>query len=216
MGDLTHIEGKRRPVLVIGGGIAGLTAALEAAEAGAPVVLIERSQHLGGRAIAFHLYFPKLCPPSCGFEINFKRLKNNSHITLFTGAELENLSGKLGDYEVTIRLSPRLVSDGCTLCGKCAEVCPAERPDDFNFGLSKTKAIYAPNPIAFPAQYAIDRTACPEGCTACAEACAYGAINLKAQPERQTIKVAAVIAATAGRLTTPSESRIWDSAACPT
>jgi len=196
MNGPTNPDGKRKSILVIGGGIAGITAALEAAEAGASVILIDRSPFLGGRAIAFHLYFPKLCPPTCGFEINFKRLKNNSRITVFTRAELETLSGKPGDYQATIRLSPRLVTDACTLCGTCKEVCPAERSDDFNFGLSKTKAIYLSHPMAFPAQYTIDRTACRESCTACVDACTYGAIDLKAQPERRTFQIASVIAAT--------------------
>jgi quinone-modifying oxidoreductase subunit QmoA len=193
-GNATSSDG--RSILVIGGGIAGLTAALEAAEAGCTVILIEKSPFLGGRAIGFNLYFPKLCPPACGFEINFRRIRNNPRVTVLTQAELEGLSGTAGNYEATIRLSPRFVTKACTLCGACAEACPAERPDEFNFGLSKTKVAYLPHKMAFPAEYVIDRSACKENCTVCAEACRYGAIDLSQQVERKKFSVAAVVLAT--------------------
>jgi quinone-modifying oxidoreductase subunit QmoA len=185
-----------KPVLVIGGGIAGITSALEAAEAGCRVVLAEKSVSLGGRVARMHQYFPKLCPPTCGLEINYKRIKNNPGITVLTGAELENLTGAPGDYEATIRISPRYIRDTCTLCNACVEVCPSERPDEFNYGIGKTKAVYLSHTMAFPARYAIDRNACKAGCTACANACAYGAVDLNQKEERTTIKTAAVIAAT--------------------
>ena len=70
-----------RPILVIGGGVAGITAAIEAAEAGCGVILLEKSATLGGRAVRNYQYFPKLCPPTCGLEINLKRIKNNPEIT---------------------------------------------------------------------------------------------------------------------------------------
>ena len=185
-----------RSILVIGGGIAGLTAAIEAAEAGCTVILIEKSAFLGGRTIGFNLYFPKLCPPACGFEINFRRIRNNPRITVLTQAELEELSGTAGNYRATIRLSPRFVTEACTLCGACAEACPAERPDEFNFGLSKTKVAYLPHKMAFPAEYVIDRSACKKICTACVEACRYGAIDLGQKVERKQFSVAAVVLAT--------------------
>jgi quinone-modifying oxidoreductase, subunit QmoA len=187
-------EGKS--ILVIGGGVAGLTTAVEAAEAGCRVILIEKAPFLGGRAISFSQYFPKLCPPTCGFEINFRRLKNNSRITVLTQAELEVLAGEAGDYEATVRISPRFVTQACTLCGACAEACPAERRDEFNLGLSKTKAAYLPHKMAYPAEYVIDRSACREGCSACVEACPYGAIELGQQEEHRKFHVAAVVVAT--------------------
>ncbi|HVB29475.1 MAG TPA: CoB--CoM heterodisulfide reductase iron-sulfur subunit A family protein [Terriglobia bacterium] len=186
----------RKSLLVIGGGVAGLTAATEAAEAGCSVVLIEKAAFLGGRAIGFNLYFPKLCPPACGFEINFRRIRNNPRITVLAQAELEELTGSTGDYEATVKISPRFVTEACTLCGDCAEACPAERADEFNFGLSKTKAAYLPHKMAFPAEYVIDRNACPKDCTACADACRYGAIDLDQQVERKKFHVAAVVLAT--------------------
>ena len=173
-----------------------MTAAIEAAEAGCSVVLIEKAAFLGGRAIGFNLYFPKLCPPACGFEINFRRIRNNPRITVLAQAELEELTGSTGDYEATVKISPRFVTEACTLCGACAEACPAQRADEFNFGLSKTKAAYLPHKMAFPAEYVIDRNACPKDCTACADACRYGAIDLDQQVERKQFHVAAVVLAT--------------------
>ena len=183
-------------ILVLGGGMAGMTAALEAAEAGCSVVLVEKAPFLGGRVARMNQYFPKLCPPGCGLEINFKRLKNNGRIEVLTQSELLELSGSPGDYTAKVQVSPRFVTDACTLCGECAKVCPAERPDDFNYGLCKTKAAYLPYPMAYPALFAIERAACPSGCDACAKACAYGAIALDQKVETRTLNVAAVVAAT--------------------
>jgi len=188
--------GDGKPILVIGGGIAGMTTALEAAEAGCEVILVEKAPYLGGRVARMHQYFPKLCPPTCGLEINFRRLRENPRVTLLTLAKLEEIKGGPGDYEVKVLLSPRFVTQTCTLCGACAQACPAERADEFNYGMSKTKAAYLPYGTALPAAYVIDRTACPEGCKACKDACAYAAIDLEQKPEHKTFRVAAVVAAT--------------------
>ena len=185
-----------RPVLVIGGGIAGLTAAVELADAGCEVILIEKSASLGGRVARMHQYFPKLCPPSCGLEMHLRRIRANPSITVLTLAELTGIAGSPGDYEVTARIQPRFVSEACTLCGACADVCPAERPDDFNYGLAKTKAAYLPPGISYPARYAVDRPLCPDGCKACEEACTYGAVHLGEQAEVKKYRVSAVVAAT--------------------
>jgi quinone-modifying oxidoreductase, subunit QmoA len=196
MWDMIFMDENAKPILVIGGGIAGISSAIEAAEAGCQVILIEKSAYLGGRVARMYRYFPKLCPPTCGLEINFKRIKNNPRITVLTLAELESLTGTPGDYEATINISPRFVTDACTLCGACVPVCPSQRPDEFNCGISKTKAIYFSYSMAFPTSYTIDRSACVEGCRACADACAYGAVDLAQTPGRKIVKVAAVIAAT--------------------
>ncbi len=190
------MDNNAKPVLVVGGGIAGMTSALEAAEAGCRVILVEKSPYLGGRVARMYRYFPKLCPPTCGLEINFKRIKNNPRITVLTLAELESLTGKAGDYEATIKISPRYVNEKCTLCNECVPVCPSERSDDFNYDISKTKAIFISHSMAFPAQYTIDRQACPPACKECSDACKYGAVELDQKEEKKTVKVSAVIAAT--------------------
>jgi quinone-modifying oxidoreductase subunit QmoA len=189
-------ERNGRPILVIGGGIAGVTTAVEVAEVGCEVILVETLPYLGGRVVRSYKYFPKLCPPGCGLEINFKRIKNNPAIQVLTMATVEQIVGSPGDYRATIAIAPRFVTDACTLCGKCAQACPSERADDFNLGLCTTKAAYLPHPMAFPATYVIDRAVCPTGCTACRDACEYGAIDLNQQVERRTVTVAAVVAAT--------------------
>jgi quinone-modifying oxidoreductase subunit QmoA len=176
--------------------MAGVTAAVEAAEAGCQVLLVEKGTCLGGRAMRSHRYFPKLCPPACGLEINFRRIRNNPAIEILTQATVEQVSGSAGALEATIVVEPRYVTDACTLCDKCAQVCPAERPDEFNLGLSTTRAAYLPHRLALPATYAIDRAACGAGCTACRDACEYGAVDLDQRTERRTVRVSAVVAAT--------------------
>ncbi|HXX37962.1 MAG TPA: CoB--CoM heterodisulfide reductase iron-sulfur subunit A family protein [bacterium] len=194
--DASTQDRSAKEVLVIGGGVAGMTAAIEAAEAGCRVVLIEKSPYLGGRVAGLNLYFPKLCPPACGLEINFQRIKKNPRIRVLTLAELERLEGVPGEFRATVKVAPRYVTDACTLCDACAAACPSERPDEFNAGLAKTKAAYLPLRWAFPAQYVIDRAACASGCHACAEACAYGAVDLDQGERRMTFDVAGVVVAT--------------------
>ena len=150
--------GRERGILVVGGGMAGISAAIEAAEAGSDVYIVEQGPSLGGRVAMLHQYFPKLCPPYCGLEINFRRIRSDHrHFKVFTQATVERVSGTVGDYEVTIRLDPRyVIVDRCIACNRCAEVCPAERPNAFNYGLDTTKAAYLPNAMAFPMKYVID------------------------------------------------------------
>lgn len=184
-------------ILVIGGGFSGLTAGIEAAETGAEVIIVEKNPYLGGRVAQLNKYFPKICPPLCGLEINFRRIKVNPSVTFYTMAEVESISGNPGDYTVKIKLNPRYVNENCTACNACAEVCPVEKDSDFNFGLNKTKAIYLPFEQSFPLRYVVDRTACPKDSPApCVEACKYNAIDLNMQPETIEVKVDSIVVAT--------------------
>lgn len=184
-------------ILVVGGGISGLTAAVEAAETGCDVFLVEKNSYLGGKVAQINQYFPKLCPPNCGLEINFQRVRKNPRIKVITTAEVEKISGQEGDFDVTIKLNPRYVNENCTGCGKCVEACPVERANEFNYGFDKTKAIYMAHEFAFPMKYAIDDKACTgAGCAKCAEACPYGAIDLGMQAKTMNLKVGAIIWAT--------------------
>lgn len=183
-------------VLIIGGGITGITTAVELAEAGKDVTIIEKNPYLGGRVAQLNKYFPKLCPPVCGLEMNFRRIKENAKVKIFTQAEVSSVSGSEGNLTATIKINPRYVNDRCTSCGECAKVCPSERPNDFNFGMDTTKAAYLPFNQAFPDAYVIDRGACKEGCTACKDACKYEAIELDMAPKTVELTVASVTGAT--------------------
>lgn len=196
MANFDAESGAGGAILVVGGGIAGVSCAIEAAEAGCPVILVEKSAYLGGHVAGFHRYFPKLCPPPCGLEIDFKRVQNNPRVTVYTLAELESISGTPGHYEATIRIAPRHVTGACTLCGACAQVCPVEIPDPFNCGMSKTKAIRLAHRMAFPAQYFIERGACASGCDLCMHACRYKAIDLEQKETKKVLHVASAVFAT--------------------
>lgn len=172
------------PTIVIGGGIAGITAAVELAGCGRPVVLVEKEPYLGGKVSRFNNYFPKLCPPACGLEINYRSLRTNPLITYYTGAEVIKVCGSDGRFSVSIRLSPRLIDNRCTACGRCAEVCPEN-------------AAYIPPGNAFPMKYCIDPQTClKEECAKCTEVCDYDAIHLDAMEAEIEIQAGRVILAT--------------------
>ena len=174
-------------LLVIGAGIAGITAAVEAAETGINVVLLEKKPYIGGKVSQFNKYFPKLCPPSCGLEINIRRLRTNPLIKLFTLAEVTDIKGKAGNYNVEIKIKPRYVNNQCTSCGDCIQVCPEKRTNEFNYGMDETTAIYLPYENAYPQKYVIDKTTCKgSSCNKCVEVCKYKAIDLD-QAERKLI-----------------------------
>ena len=132
---MTDEQGTSGAILVVGGGISGLTSALEAAEVGNDVFLVEKNAYFGGRVAQLNQYFPKLCPPSCGLEINFKRVKDNRRIRPYTMTTVKSVSGGPGNYEVTLETAPRYVNANCTACGDCASACPDEIENEFNFGM---------------------------------------------------------------------------------
>jgi len=188
---------KMGSILVVGGGISGLTATLEAAEVGYEVFLVEKNPYLGGRVVQLKHYFPKLCPPTCGLEINFRRIKDNPRIKYFTLAEVESVSGVPGNYEVAIRLNPRYVNEKCTCCGECAKVCAIELSNEFNFDMDTRKGAYLPHEMAFPMRYVISPDIIgTEDAKRCKEACKYDAIDLDMQPKTITLRVGAIIWAT--------------------
>jgi quinone-modifying oxidoreductase subunit QmoA len=171
-------------ILVIGGGISGITSAIEIAEVGHYVTLVENETYLGGKVVQFSQYFPKLCPPQCGLEINFQRIRKNPRFELLTSANIEGFEGKHGDFSVRIRKKAQLINANCTACGKCAEVCLVERANKFNYAIDKTKAAYLPHEMAFPYRYSIDEEACQKNeCKKCLDVCEYNAINLDAEDE---------------------------------
>ncbi|HEX9628307.1 MAG TPA: FAD-dependent oxidoreductase [Acidiferrobacterales bacterium] len=187
-------------ILVVGGGISGMTAALEAAETGKDVVLVEKNPALGGRVSQLYRYFPKLCHPTCGLEINLRRLKANKRIRVLTLAEVANIGGQAGDYSVQIKVKPRYVNENCTACGECAKAVSSEIPNPFNYNLNKMKAVYLPFNMAHPQRYVIDPSiiGTPEADKAKA-ACKYDAIDLGMKEEIIDLKVGAIVWATGWR-----------------
>ncbi len=184
-------------LMVVGGGIAGLTAAIEAAEVGYEVFIVEKNPYLGGRVVQLNQYFPKLCPPTCGLEINFRRIKDNPRIKVFTLAEVEKVEGGPGSYSVRVRLNPRYVNENCTCCGACTEACQAELPNEFNFGMDKRKGAYLPFEMAFPARYVLaPEIIGTEDAKRCVEACRYGAIDLEMKAKTIDLSVGAIVWAT--------------------
>ena len=190
-------DSKKGSILVVGGGISGLTATLEAAEVGYEVFLVESNPSLGGRVAQLKHYFPKLCPPTCGLEINFRRIKDNPRITFYTLAEVQSISGGPGHYNVTIKISPRYVNEKCTCCGECADVCMAKLPDEFNFDMVTKKGAYLPHEMAFPMRYVISpKIIGTDDAKRAVEACKYDAIDLNMQPQTVNLNVGAIIWAT--------------------
>ena len=183
-------------ILVIGGGISGVTTAIEASEVGRDVILVEKTPTLGGRVSGFHQYFPKLCPPTCGLEINYKRLRANPHVQVHTNSEVLSVTGDAGKFKVKVRKNPTFVNEKCVACDHCTDVCPSERSNDFNAGMDKTKSIFLPNKMAYPPRYVIDRPTCETGCSKCVDACKYGAIDLEMQVQEFEIEVTSVVVAT--------------------
>ncbi|MFC2098558.1 FAD-dependent oxidoreductase [Bacteroidota bacterium] len=185
---------KEKSVLVVGGGISGITAAVEAAETGCTVYLVEKLPYIGGQVARMNEYFPKLCPPYCGLEINFKRIRNSKRIEVITSAEVENISGTAGDFSVTLRCEAEYVTSACTVCGDCSSVCPVETADPFNYEMSRHKAIDLPHELSYPNRYYLDDSVCRKGnCSECASACKYDAIRLDAEPVKREINVGSVL-----------------------
>ncbi len=186
-----------RSILVVGGGISGLSAAVEAAEAGCQVYLVEREPYLGGRVARMNKYFPKLCPPSCGLEINFRRIKNNPLVRFFTMAQVVKVSGEPGSFDVTIRQNPRYVNEKCTACGKCVDAAVTTIANPFNYGIDAVKVAYLPHDFAFPLRYVIDPSILgTDEAEAIRAACPYGAVDLSMQPKEFDLSVSAIVWAT--------------------
>jgi quinone-modifying oxidoreductase subunit QmoA len=181
-------------ILVVGGGISGLTTALEAAEVGYEVFLVEKNPYLGGRVAQLNQYFPKLCPPTCGLEINFRRIKDNPRIKVFTLAEVTKVNGAAGNYDVSIKLSPRYVNENCTCCGDCAAACETEIDSDYDFGMKKVKGAYLPFEMAFPSRYVIaPQIIGTDDAQKCADACKYGAVDLSMESKTIDFNVGAIV-----------------------
>ncbi|MBN2320914.1 MAG: CoB--CoM heterodisulfide reductase iron-sulfur subunit A family protein [Acidobacteria bacterium] len=189
-----------KPILVIGAGVAGMTAALETAELGYNVILVEKEAFLGGRVLRTHRYFPKMCPPACGFEINTRRMRQNPRITVHTLSTVEGISGRAGHFDVRIKKRPRYVTGSHTLDDSILAQLKSERSNDYNFGMDKTKAVYLPLDMAYPPVHMLDREALSEDdADTLLKACPPGAVDLNMSEDEIEIEVGAIIVATGWR-----------------
>jgi len=189
-------------VLVVGGGVTGIQAALEIADSGQHVYLVEREPSLGGHMAQFDKTFPTLDCSACILTPKMFNVGNHKNITLLTWSEVEKVDGYIGNFTVTIRKRARYVDVSlCTGCGVCQEKCPKKVVDEvFEAGLGYRKAIYTPFPQAVPKYPVIDRGNCTfflKGtCKACQKFCPTGAIAFEQQDELITVKVGNIILAT--------------------
>ena len=189
-------------VLVIGGGVAGIQAALDAAEGGVEVVMVERESTIGGKMAKLDKTFPTIDCSSCVLSPKMVDVAQNPNITLYAYSEVESISGFVGNFTVTIRKKATYVDwSKCTGCGSCTEKCPSKHtPDAFNERVGETTAINIPFPQAIPKKAVINPEHCRKlksgKCGVCAKVCPTGAIQYDMQDEIVTEQVGAIIAAT--------------------
>ncbi len=189
--------------LVIGGGVAGIQAALEIASAGKRVFLVEKSGTIGGKMAMFDKTFPTLDCAACIPTPKMVAVGQDENIILMTYSEVTGVSGSPGAYKVKVLKHARRVDEkACVACNACTEVCPSILPSEFDAGISTRKAIYIPFPQAVPNSFLVDEKSClwvtsgGKKCGACVKKCAKEAIHLDAEDEEVVLTVGNIVVAT--------------------
>jgi len=192
----TISEKGSREILIVGGGIAGITAALELGYLGFKVHVVERKSSIGGNMAKLTKVFPTLDCAQCILTPRMAEVGRNPNVSLLTYAEVQDVKGRPGNFDVKVWMKPRGVDvEKCRNCGVCAKVCPVSVPDEFNEGLSQRKAAYIEFPQAVPSAYAIDFDACTK-CRKCEQLCPAKAINIDDAGKTVELKVGAVVLTT--------------------
>ena len=187
---------EKQGVLVIGGGIAGIQAALDLADQGFRVYLVEKNPSIGGRMAQLDKTFPTMDCAACIFTPKMVDVARHPNIQLLTYSEVKEVSRAGNSFKVKVLQKPRYVDETkCTGCGFCAQHCPVEVPNEFDERLGVRKAIYVPFPQAVPLIYTIDKENCLE-CGLCEKVCGAEAVNLNQQQEEIELNVGAIIVAT--------------------
>lgn len=181
--------------LVIGGGIAGIQTALDLAEQGFEVYLVEKDVSLGGHMAQLDKTFPTMDCSICILGPKMVDVTKHERIKVFTYSEVEEINGYVGNFRVKIRKKARFVNENCTACGVCTRFCPVEVPNEFDLGLAKRKAIYVSFPQAVPMMYTIDTEHCI-GCGLCRAVCEPEAIDISQKDEIVEVDVGTIIIAT--------------------
>jgi len=189
--------------LVIGGGVAGIQAALEIAESGHQVYLVERTGTIGGRMAMFDKTFPTLDCAACILTPKMVAVSQNPNIELLVLSEVEEVSGSFGAFKVkVVKHATRVDASACVACGDCAHFCPVTTSSEFDVGIASRKGIFIPFPQAVPNTYMIDPAYCTwvisggKKCGACAKKCSKGAVHLDAKDESVELEVGNIIVAT--------------------
>ena len=195
--------------LIVGGGIAGIQAALDIANAGYKVYLVEREPSIGGHMIQLDKTFPTLDCSACILTPKMSDVGSHPNIELLTYSEVEEVSGYIGNFKVKLRKKARYVDEEkCTGCGVCQEKCPWKADSEFDVGLAKRKAIYIPFPQAVPNIPVIDKEHCvyflKGTCRACEKFCEAGAIDFEQKDKLLEVEVGSIILATGYDVFEPS------------
>lgn len=190
-----------RKVLVIGGGIAGIQSALDLANAGMEVVLVEKLPTVGGHMIQLSETFPTLDCSQCILSPKMVEVSKHPNITLMTSSEVTAVSGFVGNFKVKVRTKAQYVDpEKCKICDDCTHVCPVVVPNEYDTGLTGRRAIHIPFAQAIPASFYLDESAClglnPVVCGKCMDVCEAGAIDYDVKPKNTEIEVGAIIVAT--------------------
>jgi len=197
------MTGFNTATLVIGGGVAGIQAALEIAESGHKVYIVERTGTIGGRMAMFDKTFPTLDCAACILTPKMVAVGQSANIELLVMSEVEDVSGSVGAFKVKVlKHATRVDASACVACGDCARFCPVTTSSEFDMGIATHKGIFIPFPQAVPNTYMIDEAHCTwvlsdgKKCGACAKKCSKGAVHLDAKDETVELEVGNIIVAT--------------------
>jgi len=190
--------------LVIGAGVSGMRAALDLAQRGFEVYTVEKAPSIGGRSVQLNEVYPTGEYALDIIKPMMDVVSSHPKIRLFTNSEIEAVDGFIGNFKVKVLVKPRYVTNECDACGACVAECPVEVLNEFNFGLSKRKAIYLPFSAAVPHVYVVDDKNCNK-CGKCVEVCKRGAIDLNEKPMRMEVDIGTIIVATGHDVYEPPE-----------